>query len=418
MYGNMSMRDSEPLFSKVSWHDVERDQISKMQKEVAGMDGDRLLNTSVEDLVSYFAKRFQIEVPTLQVEDIVAGHREAKIDVSRDFTRGILDRNRPHYVVGTEISIEIPFIGDASVFVVQPSSFTYNPPCASIGESSLVIKMAGIDLDGSRVLDEVDKMIGSIQKCLETLTKDEQGLRTRLPDLARSEIEARRQKLLKDRNLVGSLGFKMKPREGSAQTFAASNVRRKIVPSLPPASSSPYKPEPALADADYEHILGVLQNMVQVMERSPLAFERMGEEDIRSHFLVQLNGHFEGQATGETFNYEGKTDILVRSEGRNIFIGECKFWSGPKKLAETIDQVLGYASWRDTKVAIIIFNRNKEFSRVLAAIPDAVKSHSCFKRELKNSSETEFRYSFAHKDDLNRELFLTILAFDVPHKGG
>lgn len=150
------------------------------------------------------------------------------------------------------------------------------------------------------------------------------------------------------------------------------------------------------------------------MERSPSAFETMDEESIRSHFLVQLNGHYEGQATGETFNYEGKTDILVRSEGKNIFIGECKFWSGPKMLNETIDQVLGYTCWRDTKVAVIVFNRNKDFSRVLGAIAETAKSHSNFKRELSGSTETTFRYCFSHKDDKNRELFLTILAFDVP----
>jgi hypothetical protein len=40
------------------------------------------------------------------------------------------------------------------------------------------------------------------------------------------------------------------------------------------------------------------------------------EEDLRQHFLAQLNGHFEGSATGETFNYEGKTDILIRERGR------------------------------------------------------------------------------------------------------
>jgi hypothetical protein len=37
--------------------------------------------------------------------------------------------------------------------------------------------------------------------------------------------------------------------------------------------------------------------MVGVMERSPHAFKDMGEEDLRSQFLVQLNGHYEGQAT-------------------------------------------------------------------------------------------------------------------------
>lgn len=72
--------------------------------------------------------------------------------------------------------------------------------------------------------------------------------------------------------------------------------------------------------------------MVLVMERSPHAFAKMGEEDLRTHFLVQLNGLYEGQATGETFNFEGKTDILIRVEGKNIFIAECKFWTGPKRI--------------------------------------------------------------------------------------
>ena len=50
--------------------------------------------------------------------------------------------------------------------------------------------------------------------------------------------------------------------------------------------------------------------MTHVMERSPSAFATADEETLRQHFLVQLNGHFEGQATGETFNAAGKTDIL------------------------------------------------------------------------------------------------------------
>jgi hypothetical protein len=140
----------------------------------------------------------------------------------------------------------------------------------------------------------------------------------------------------------------------------------------------------------------------------------MNEEDLRQHFLVQLNGQYEGQATGETFNFEGKTDILIRAEGKNIFIAECKFWRGPAALTEALDQLLGYASWRDTKTALLVFNREKSFSAVLAKIPEVVKAHSNFKRELSYDSETGFRYVLHHRDDKNRELTLTILAFEVP----
>lgn len=408
------MRDREYLFSKVSWHDVERHQLQEMQKAIAALDGNRLLNTSVEDLVLYFENKFQIEIPNLLKEEIVVDQRETQIDVSRDQNRMIYDRGRPFHIAGTEIEVEIPFTGEAEAFKVQPTTYTMSPPRAEVRGNLLVLTISGTNLEAERVRNDIDRTVNEIQSHLTTLRGNAQGLRAQLPNQARSAIESRRQKLLGDRNLVGGLGFKMKPRPGTNQTFTAPEVRKKLAPTLPAASTLPYKPEPVLSNADYEHILGVLQNMVQVMERSPSAFETMDEESIRSHFLVQLNGHYEGQATGETFNYEGKTDILVRSEGKNIFIGECKFWSGPKMLTETIDQVLGYTSWRDTKVAVIVFNRNKDFSRVLGAIVETTKAHSNFKRELGGSTETTFRYCFSHKDDKNRELFLTILAFDVP----
>ncbi len=150
------------------------------------------------------------------------------------------------------------------------------------------------------------------------------------------------------------------------------------------------------------------------MERSPQAFAGMEEVDLRQHFLVQLNGKFRGQATGETFNFTGNTDILIRVNDKNIFIAECKFWSGPKGLSETIDQVLGYANWRDTKTAILLFNRTRQFSHVLSKISEVAEAHPCFRRKVGVDDETVFRYEFARPDDPDRELQLTILAFDIP----
>ena len=118
---------------------------------------------------------------------------------------------------------------------------------------------------------------------------------------------------------------------------------------------------------------------------------------------------------GETFNLSGKTDILIRVQDRNIFIAECKFWGGPKTLLEAIDQILNYTNWRDTKTAILLFNRNKDFSRTLGAIPETVTSHPKCKRQREYESETGFRFTLGHRDDESRELLLTILAFDIPN---
>jgi hypothetical protein len=154
--------------------------------------------------------------------------------------------------------------------------------------------------------------------------------------------------------------------------------------------------------------------MVRVMELSPHAFHDMGEEDLRSHFLVQLNGAFKGQATGETFNFQGKTDILIRVNGKNVFIAECKFWKGEKVFLGTIDQLLSYLSWRDTKAAVLVFNRNTDFSAVLSKIAEITPKHANFKRELGKSDESTFRYVFGQPNDQNREITLTVMAFDIP----
>lgn len=165
---------------------------------------------------------------------------------------------------------------------------------------------------------------------------------------------------------------------------------------------------------EYEHILSVVSNMVHVMERSPKAFAGMDEEALRHHFLVQLNGQYEGQATGETFNFEGKTDILIRVEGRNIFIAECKVWRGPESLREALDQILRYVSWRDTKTAVLLFNRGKNLSAMLAKVPEVVRAHSNYLRDVALAGETRFRFALHHRDDKERELVVTVLVFEVP----
>jgi hypothetical protein len=158
-----------------------------------------------------------------------------------------------------------------------------------------------------------------------------------------------------------------------------------------------------------------MDNMTKVMERSPHTFHSMGEEAIRQHFLVQLNGQYEGRATGETFNFQGKTDILIRSEGRNIFIAECKFWHGEKTFLDTIDQLLTYLSWRDSKAAVVIFNKNKNLSGVLAAVKEAMTKHPHKKRGPNIEGETRFRYVMGNPSDHNREIIVTVMIYDIPN---
>ncbi len=255
-----------------------------------------------------------------------------------------------------------------------------------------------------------------IKGYLDTLRVSAKEFNDQLDSLVRQNIVNRKQKLLADAGMVAALGLPIKKREGAATTYAIPVRRQRPRIERPPAPSSKFKPEPILAEKEYEEILGIIRSMVSVMEQSPRAFEQMAEEDLRTHFLVQLNAQYEGQATGETFNFDGKTDILIRAEGKNVFVAECKFWKGDKGLLNAIDQLLSYLSWRDTKTAILVFNRRANFSDVLGKIAAAVPRHGCFKRDLGKTGDSTFRYVFHQKNDKNREFLLTVMAFDIPTK--
>lgn len=402
------------LFNQNDLRAVIEAREKRIYQQIDEMPENKLLNTPADDLINYFDQEYSFEAPQLNEAEIQADYGDAKIDVSGRSRYATWDSGRPTYVNGTQITFYVPFKGDKELFKCRPSTFTFNPPRADIRDNELVFQYQKTSAETEQIKAEFDGELKETRQYLTWVVQDIKQFNASLKDKVQGRLENRKQKLLKDRGLVEKIGFPLRRREGTAQTYVAPQVKRKVSPSMPQSSTKAFVPEPSLDVAEYEHILSVIGNMVLVMERSPHAFKDMKEEDLRQHFLVQLNGQYEGQATGETFNYQGKTDILIRVDGKNIFVAECKFWSGPEKLREALDQLLGYATWRDSKLALLIFNRERALSTVLTKIPEIVKSHKHFKRQLEYKSETGFRFIFEHPGDSSKELTLTCLVFDVP----
>ena len=406
------MSEPELLFHKYDITRVTESQRINADKEIASYEADKLLNTPTDDLISYFALKYRIDVPTLQKDQAYVDQREGKVLVFDYFSHGFDGEGRRE-VMGTHIELTVPFTGDHQLFFVRPNMFDSGPPRATVETDKLIIKIMGRDLKPEQVQNGLNSTLADIERYLGWQKQTIDQFNIQLANSARQSIDTRKAKLLADRNLVAGLGFPMRARPDAQRTYVAPQVRRRIV-TQPPASQASFKPEPVLDEANYKAILDIVQSMTLVMERSPSAFSAMGEEDIRQQFLVQLNGHFEGAASGETFNYKGKTDILIRVQDKNIFIAECKFWHGEKSFLETINQVLSYLSWRDTKVAVLVFNRNKGFSDVLAKLKEAAKAHPNCKKGPALEGETRLRYVFGNPSDPSREVVLTVMAFDVP----
>lgn len=405
---------AERLFRDYDLHEEMETRRQHLLREIGGLGTDYILNADLEKLCFHFENKYRYELPVLDTTNISIDQREVDVDVSQDFRRAVFDRSQPFYLKGTAVTFIVPFDGDGDLLRCRPSTWTTVRPHGEVANGEVRFEYRTVDHESDRLKTAFDQNLREVQQYLGFVRENTDQFNAALANQVRKIIEDRRAKLLKDQGLTASLGFPIRKRNGTTHTYSVPVARKKLAVQLPRATTEPFKPEPTLEAQAYEEILGTISNMALVLERSPKAFEGMGEEDLRMQFLVALNGQFEGKASGETFNYEGKTDILIRVEGRNIFIAECKFWTGPQGLLDTIDQILGYLSWRDTKTAILLFNRNKNLSSVLEKIPNAVAEHANFKNRLGYSSETGFRFVMKQKNDEDRELVLTIVVFDVP----
>lgn len=390
-------------------------QKSGHKAEIESLNRDYILKVSEEDLCKSLIDKHSLEVPVLHDDKLyVLPAKDTTIDVSGRFDYVSPRDGEPHYVKGTSVTIAIPFEGDGQFFEFSPSVYTSYHPRGVVSDNEILLTYEDVNMEPSKLKSEYEHDVKMIKQHLISISNMVSQHNKFIESETTQLVKKRKEKILKEHNLVAALGIPIKRREDSAATYTIPTVRRKAKIEMPRVESGSFKPEPALPETDYEHILKIIHDMALVFERSPHAFIGMEEENLRTHILVQLNGHYEGQATGETFNFNGKTDILIRHDGGNVFIAECKFWGGEKAFTETIDQLLKYVTWRDTKTAIILFNRNKDFSSVLLKIQEVTKSHKCFKRDIGKINETSFKYLFHQPNDINRELFLTVMAFDVP----
>lgn len=405
-------RDRENyLFTRQSLHGLIDAESRALQEEISNLSNATIQNTEEGQLIESLRSKYFLDTPTIREEDIEVEQSDTKIDVSHDPMRLSFGPG-PHYVDASKFTYHIPFNGDPDLLQFQPSSFTTMWPYAEVRGNNLIIEVDVEDLTRTEPDSQMQGELNRINQYLGWVKQDVEQFNAGLEERIRVALAARKEKLQTMNTVLAGSKYKVRTKPGTPTTYPTTSIERK--PAIEIASTGGQRPEPTLPEKQYEHILEIIKNTSNSIERSPATYRGMGEEDLRDIFLAQLNGHYKGKATGEAFNASGRTDILIRDQDRNVFIGECKIWGGDKLFTETIDQLLGYTSWRDTKTALIIFNRNKDLSAVLAKIPGLVKAHTNFKRELRQVDETDFRYVLRHNDDSARELFVAVIVVELP----
>jgi hypothetical protein len=411
MFGDRS-RDRPPLlFSQQEGSDYQRSILHTLGVEIGRLPEERVLQTDPGELAKYFADKFAIHVPELRESDISAEEHERNVTVYDQFDQ------REFTVPGVAFDFEIPFSGDAIVFTLIPNTRDYNPPSAVVQGQLIKFTIKGRELSPDQLKSGLEEVLRGLRKYLGWHSQLWQGFPEQARSHALNVINERRNRLLKQKGTAAGLagmGVKLKEKPGDARTFAAPAIRQRIEPKLPPMRPSE-KPEPTLDRNQFEMILGLMRGAGRSIEQSSSRTRELDEEALRDMFLVPLNAHF-GTASGEAFNFTGKTDIIVKHEGGNLFVAECKFWHGDVGFTATVDQLLGYLTWRDTKAAVVIFNRNVGFSAVLQKLDTLVKAHPGYVAGPKRLDETSFEVTLRLPHDADRHVTIAVLAFDLGPK--
>ena len=393
------------LFGGKDLPEEARDRARMALEQVARRNVDDLLSRDIGVLVDELVDDF--EPVTIHWDEVTMTEpKHVQLGGTDGFGRHI-SRTMAQSVV------KVPLDGEATLLTYRSHSGA--PALTTIeGEAQPGLVSftwtGGLDTSGSAITQWFEQCRDQVERFLVYNNGDLPALNQQMRSEVGAAIERRRDQELKRRNLASSLPF---PIERRPEATRLVPVQRRRVRLQASSKMPSFAPEPQLDSEAYEDVLRDCVAMATVFERTPLG-DNMGEEELRNVILGMLNTNFTGQVAGELFNGFGKTDICIRVEDRNVFIGECKFYNGPRSVTKAIDQLLSYVVWRDTKAALLLFVRRGNFTDVVEKAVEAVANHpQCQRRTTSADPSRRSDFVFTRADDPDRAILLALLPFQL-----
>ena len=390
-----------------------------IESEIETLSENYILNVSEEQFSEYMIGKYTVDFPEIDFENHSADSFYKDVNTS-DYPSIFRGDGGEKYKVQV-VCFYIPVSGNYEILKYAPglNSITLGGGISNFEVSSTNLKLEVLNFynDPKKVKDIYDENCKNVHIKYNDLLSDIKLVNNYLGSVIADNFRTRKNESLKKNEFMFSLGVPLKQKQDTPQTFSIPRpkTRNKIVIDKPSVKSTAFKPEPTLADVDYNQILKIINDVGKNFERMPSTYKGKGEEDLRDYIIMTLDPNFEyGSVTGETFNKSGKTDIQLRFDSSVIFIAECKFWTGEKGYLSTISQLLNYLTWRDTKASVIIFAKQKDFSSILSKVATVTAAHSNYLGFVSKSDENWFNYRFHINGDKNREVKLAIQLYHLP----
>jgi hypothetical protein len=402
------------IFDEKQLSDVLKERHERYKRKIESLSDNYILNVNETEYINCLVKEFYIDLIDIQSNQTTVSQFEKLIPA--EYFPGGFNTHRGEKYQKNVIKFHIPVSGDPELLWCSPSSGLIWSTEICLDDGCICFEIINFHDNPESIKRDGDHIINNMLTQATYINADVDRFNNHLYESIKGVFQSRKERILKNNNILASLGLPLKKKANIPSTFAVSSpVKHTIKVNMPQVHEIGYQPEPTLNDSVYKDILSTIHDVGRQFEKMPSTYLGKREEALRDHILITLEAIFEGSATGETFNKSGKTDILLRYEGNNVFIAECKFWKGKKGYLDTITQLLGYLTWRDSKAAIILFVRNLELSSILKEIESVTPLHANFLGFVRREDSTILNYRFHTNGDTNREIKLAVLLFHLPN---
>lgn len=391
--------DDKPLFVE-HLSDWAYQRVAQATAEARRVTETQLRETPLNELVARHTEKWLVTPITLH-EDRQRATSESRSLDARNYRESLfIGRGEPRTVPGTRITIHVPFDGTSDLFFLRPSQSNLNPPRGQVSEKPKEF-LFSVDLpkfkegDADELLKRrIGQTMAGVRQNFENQAREIDALNLRIQTAVRELLESRSGSLNVIASSLAALGIQVR---GGSPSLPV-HLDRTIIPR---SSATVVQPGAAsrtldrhITDRDYEDILSLIRHQCRTFEGAPGAFRKLGEERLRDVIRASLNAVY--SASGEAFRKKGKTDMCIEAQARSAFVAECKCWGTHKALLKAIDQLLGYSTWRDTKTALVVFNKkNRDFAALRAKVMGILAEHPAYRRTLREDPDNaEWRVVF------------------------
>ncbi len=397
-------------------------------EEICAIPNSDFLSYEKEELANYYFEKYKPDYITLYDLD------NPNIDMDQKTTNeercDFFSYNRNStYIAEVDYVywyITFRYTGDISFFHLYPNTRMeslsvreYENICVNnkdsngIGTIKVTLK---IELKNATKIEDIEKYIQNkfneeikiFKHNIENVNKDLKNHERNIRESINQMIEHRTKKIEETNTIFQK--FKIPVKESGKTSFQQSIVINKKVVQLPTPNKHNQGINYYVDNKDISKINQLIYDFCSTMERTPKTYFNNDEEDIRNSILAALNTQY-SNANGETFSNNGKTDIFIGQYGKPAYIAECKIWKGEKTFSDSIIQLLGYTTYKESTGTLIFFNKNvKGFKKLLDNIPNMIKNNERYV-SIENIKNNVFEFTIKKNEEENLKIKLMIFNF-------